>query len=428
MQIDLHHRFAVRLARVLYVERDGERRIGNFYRVIGIFERGVREPVAEGICHRLGVVVIAGVALAEHGVFIPRFIILIADVDAFLIDEVLLAAEGIIVIGVVEIAEVDHGGGGKIVVHIGIDQLARRVIGAVEHAGDGAQPLLAARAYPHDGHVPLHQGADFHRVEGVEEHRHLAAAERFHRQIDEGELVVGKFQHVLCGIFRGRDGDVRVLRAQPADDHDGGVAVSRGVGDAARHGLAHGVGSPRVLALALRVILPHGRVDLIASLFKHLFQGGRLRGIDRARAAARDQERLFGNAGTQKRYFAALCHGQALVLQQHAAFRLHTRGIVHFRRIQLALRGVIAGVVVGIDLVGVFHLDLLHGLLLERCGDEVGIGAGKQIADDENGEHDALQENPVPAEYFSCDPSGFHCLCLLTYRPATKPHSGLQIH
>ena len=362
LHVDLYHLFARRIARVSDLDGDGEGVVARVQREVGILELRIREAEAEGIDDRLFIVVIAGVARAHHFVGIAGLVILVADVDVFRVVVIVLSRlfvnvrEG-------EIAEVDHGGGGEIVVYIGVYQPARRVVFAAQQFGDGAQALLAARTHPEDGYVFIQQRAALHGVHGVEQDDDFI--EVFQCRADEGHLVVAEFQHGLIGVFDGGSPDVVAFLAHAADEDDGGVVIVfprivLGGGVCGKRGLADVVAALArgALARAFEVEIEHDGVDGKARVFKHFLHGRFQRGIDGRRAAAADVEGAVCTGRAEQRDALCVFEGQVLVLQQHAALRLYLLGEHRFVRLQFfqtVVIGLIVDAVDGIFFV-VYHL------------------------------------------------------------------------
>ena len=203
LHVQLHHFFARHVAFVGDAHGGGDHVVFHRQACKLLREIGVREAVAEGIVYLFVVIPVAaacehargrgGVALPEHAVFIARFIILIADVDALAEHRVLGAAR----------ADADGGSGSGDGVRIGIGDRARRL---VRRRRAGARRV---------GIDELARRAD------------LARQDLAHRFCAEGaqapDLQDGAHARVL---FEGVDGDGR---GRIDDDHDLAARLFGGV-------------------------------------------------------------------------------------------------------------------------------------------------------------------------------------------------------
>ena len=201
----------------------------------------VIQAIAEGEGHGLGIIVIAHVGIAQHGVFVAGFIVAVADVDAFLIDHIVFViglGEGQALfrrVGVGGHIGVLHSGRGGVVVAVGVYQTAGGIDLAAEQIADGADAALTHFAHPQAGVdaevLAAYGGLDYvqlHGVGGVQQQHDLFQGTGGFQlsQLAQDVLFLGTDgEHVAARVGRAHHGQVLALAAHTADDHDGGVVV-----------------------------------------------------------------------------------------------------------------------------------------------------------------------------------------------------------
>ena len=316
LDIDLHGLFARHITGVGDLDGDGVGVIGGIVADVHVadVEVGVAHAVAEGVSHDVAVGVVACVAAAGDEVLVAGLVVLVAYIDAFLIDHVGLALCGhIAALNIAFVGgggEVPHSGGAEVVVAVGIDQAA----GGVDLAGQDLGHGIDAG----DAHVTDPQcGVDVVLV--VLEEIDLQGVGRVDEDDDLFDLTVllhlGQVgQHVLLVLVQSQVvnlavGKVGTLTANTGQGDDSGITV---LGNAVFHvvgvdvpGSLGGGGTGRsnraaivagiVLSSAGGVEIPQGRVDGNADLFQGSAQGIGAGGINIAGAgAAVDQVRTGG--------------------------------------------------------------------------------------------------------------------------------------
>ena len=123
------------------------------------------------------------VAFAEHGVFVPRFVVTVTYIYALVIHNV-FARVGVGYrsrICKLKVAEILHCGGRERIVCVRIGKVSRRVYLADEYIGYGVHSHLAGAAYIQNCvDVVFFHPTEFHRVEGVENDDALVEVALFH--------------------------------------------------------------------------------------------------------------------------------------------------------------------------------------------------------------------------------------------------------
>src|SRR5699024_7084230 len=107
---------------------------------VAVSKVGVAQAVAKGERHGVGIGIVAGVAGAHDHIFVAGLIILVSDVNAFLIDHIgagICGDDALRVALVGDGGEVLHGGRRIVVVAVGIHQAAGRVDVAGKDLGHG---------------------------------------------------------------------------------------------------------------------------------------------------------------------------------------------------------------------------------------------------------------------------------------------------
>ena len=245
LQIYLHHLFTRSVSDVGDRHADVIVAAVLFHRIIAVLEIGIAQPVTEGIgdlvCIRPRPAprhdACGGVCIpaAEHRVFVARFIIAVADVDPFLIDDIAVvrfADIGIVVYfvdfaAVSEIAVVDGGGRRCGLICPGVRQMPGRVCLAHEDVDERFGRSIAAIADPEAGvDMIVFEGVDIHRI-GKGDHEDdlfdLSCGTEFAQPLQNALLLRRQIQFVrqrtaLAGDAPdGIDGDVSVRRHRFAD-------------------------------------------------------------------------------------------------------------------------------------------------------------------------------------------------------------------
>ena len=329
---DFHHVLAGAGTGVLHIHRDGAGSAvpGSF--VVGPLKGGVGQAVAEGIDHRVGIAVVAGVALAQDGILVAGFVVAVADVDALFIADVVVLGL-LAILGVVrEVTEVLGGGAAQRVGLVGIHGAAGGVDVAGEDLGQRIQAVVTHGRRGNDGMDvgELVDPAQVHRSAGVEQQHHIVKI--IIEVLQDGQFIgvglqVG-FALILrhIGMVVHGAGHIAALAHDAAEHED-------------RHGALHGIqqtffalhhrerafvdgevlviavthradAADIILAVALAVEVPQGFVHAEAAGFK-----GSL-------------EVAFGTADVSHRRMAhkteggtgAVGHLVGVVFQQHNAF------------------------------------------------------------------------------------------------------------
>ena len=322
----------------------------------------IGEAVAEGICHLFRIipaVVAAGVHAgaaarivdAEHLVVIARFIILIAYVDIFRIDDVLVFVLRVMV-GKSEVAEVANRGGGERIGRIGIGEMPGRIRLAREDVRDADEAHVARSAERQAGVyavLRILDPFDVHREGAVDQNDRLIefAGALDHPQQVLFFLMEREQRHAVC---IGNGIEVDALAAEARKQHDGDVVIFVRIRICQLGGikiLPHfaDVGSPRhsrrhPVDAAVLVCVEHGHVHV---------KPGRLKGAQQ-RAAARFFERRAAAVGRIYGIFDRIAE------QRHAHFvRRQGEGIVLVAQHDGALFH-------GADIEVVFRLDQLFAV------------------------------------------------------------------
>ena len=304
---------------------------------------GIRNTVTERVLHDFVIRVIARVRSAEYDVLIPRFVILVSDVNALGVRQIVVFRFGIAaVFPIFEVAHVLHGGRGEHVVSIGVHQSSRRIDFARKYAGNGRHTELAYAAHPQAGvHAVLVEKAQLHGVGRVEQHYYLVEL-----RADVGEqfaLVRVEFEYA-ARVFAVRGyghiaGQVAVF-APRARDHDyRGVIVRiiaafdfvrifgirdlvycKGIGFVILHALRKP--ADHSVHVFGRIKHPQRGIDRETLRFESVFE--RLAGAAAycARSARRAVNKVYGRL-TETAEPRALAERKRVVLvfQQHRSFR-----------------------------------------------------------------------------------------------------------
>ena len=241
LHIQLGEEFAVLIGVVLHFDDGGDVAVHaavNRHALDGLGVIKIAQAVTKGVEHFVGVIPRAalrcagcavGVALTHDGVKVTGFVVLVADVDTFRLDDVHAAVVGIrtaegaradiadflagitrvvitaddFVIREVVAADVLHRRDGLVVAHESACQRARRVDLAGQHVRD-ADGLVVVRAADVADAVHLVRAAlgdvgNHHVVAGVQQHDDLGAG--FLRRLDNRQLIGRKLQRIFAGCF-----------------------------------------------------------------------------------------------------------------------------------------------------------------------------------------------------------------------------------
>ena len=307
LDIDLHGLFAGHVAGVGDLDGDGVGVIGGIVADVHVadVEVGVAHAVAEGVSHDVAVGVVACVAVAGDEVLVAGLVVLVAHIDAFLVDHVGLSLGGHI--AALDIAfvggggEVPHGGGAEVVVAVGIDQAAGGVDLAGQDLGHGIDAGDAHVTDPQCGVdvvLVVLEEIDLQGVGGVDQQDGLfdgAVLLHLGNVLQHSLLVLVERQIVDLAV-----GKVSTLTADAGQGHDSGIAVLGNAvldlvgvdiprhlgGDLTGFGDHAALGASVVLAGADGVEVPQGGVDGDTDLFQGGAQGVGGGGINIAGAGA----------------------------------------------------------------------------------------------------------------------------------------------
>ena len=362
--------------------------IGVVCRVVGhavglLVELGVGQAVTEGVSDL--VVVVPGRArggpgggvrlpLAEHAVLVAGLVVLVAYIDAFLINHVGLALCGhIAALNIAFVGgggEVPHSGGAEVVVAVGIDQAAGGVDLAGQDLGNGVDAGDAHVTDPQRGVdvvLVVLEEIDLQGVGGVDQHDGLfddAVLLHLGNVLQHGLLVLVERQIVDIAV-----GKVSALAANAGEGDDGGIAVLGNAvlhivgvdiprhfsGDLTGGGDGAALGAGVVLACADGVEVPQGGVDGHTDLLEGSAQGVGGGGINvaGAGAAVHEVDTAVGEGadlgiGSQRQCIV-------VVHQQGSAFSLDLLGQGQTVVDHLLGRVEVTGVILG---VGVLVLQL----------------------------------------------------------------------
>ena len=336
---------------------------------VGPLEGGVGQAVAEGILYSGGVVIVTRVALVQGLVEVAGLVVLVAHVDAFVVEH-----GGLHVAAVIDhhhVAHVLHGGGGEQVVGEGVHQMAGGVYAAAQYVRNGTAGVAACAGGPQhrrDVGVILHP-AQLKGVVGVDHQNHVV--EVVVQVLDHAQLYAIRFQVVLVlilfnvGPVAHVAAQVTALAAGAGDEEDGdgafgflfglvgnggdGSLVDGPVLSATVH---DGAAAAGVGAVVVGVELPQGLVHL-----KTLLQqsGAHVAG-DGAHAGAGAAGQQIHRGGREQAQLGAGGHGQTLavlgvVVEQYKAFRTGFAGEFLLCGLQGFRVSDVAGVVGGIHAV-----------------------------------------------------------------------------
>ena len=307
LDIDLHGLFARHITGVGDLDGDGVGVIGGIVADVHIADSkvGVAHAVAEGVCHDIAVGVVACVAVIGDEVLVAGFVVLVAYIDAFLVDHVGLCLGGnIAALNVAFVdsgGEVPHSGGAEVVVAVGIDQAAGGVDLAGQDLGHGVDAGDAHVTDPQRGVdvvLVVLEEIDLQGVGGVDQQDGLfdgAVLLHLGNVLQHRLLVLVKRQIVDLAV-----GKVSTLAADAGQGHDSGIAVLGNAvldlvgvdiprhlgGDLTGSGDHTALGAGVVLAGADGVEVPQRGVDGDTDLFEGGAQGVGGGGINIAGAGA----------------------------------------------------------------------------------------------------------------------------------------------
>ena len=338
LDVEFHNILAGGEAGVLHRDRRGAEVAVPVHLQVRPFKISVAQTIAEGIGDGGGVIVIARVALLEHSILIAGFIVLVADIDAFRVVHIGIAGEGAILVHIAVVAEVLHGGGGQVVVHIGVHQTAGGVDGAGQNLSNRADAARRTGIPQHrvNAVFRLVRKVHLHGVGGADEHNHLV--EGFMHLGKQFLFVLVQFQVVFirrAAVAGHVIRQVVAFRARAHQHDDGRIVVI----------LVGGLDIRRIFAL--RHFVNHPAAGFGAVACRQAARAGRVagrgiegsqRGVDREAFVL---QHLLQNAAlvvdAEEADFAAL-HGQRVlfVLQQHRAFGdnqvRHLRMVIRVKR------------------------------------------------------------------------------------------------
>ena len=376
LDIDLHGLFARHGTGVGDLDGDGVGVIGGIIVDLHVADviAGVAQAVAEGVSHDVAVGVVACVAAAGDEVLVAGLVVLVAYIDAFLVDHVGLSLGGHI--AALDIAfvggggEVPHGGGAEVVVAVGIDQAAGGVDLAGQDLGNSVDAGDAHVTDPQRGVdvvLVVLEEIDLQGVGGVDQHDGLfddAVLLHLGNVLQHGLLVLVERQIVDIAV-----GKVSALAANAGEGDDGGIAVLGNAvlhivgvdipghfsGDLTGGGDGAALGAGVVLACADGVEVPQGGVDGHTDLLEGSAQGVGGGGINvaGAGAAVHEVDTAVGEGadlgiGSQRQCIV-------VVHQQGSAFSLDLLGQGQTVVDHLLGRVEVTGVILG---VGVLVLQL----------------------------------------------------------------------
>ena len=434
--VDLHHLTAgAGAAGVGHLHVEGKGPVSVSGGVVVLHgEVDVGQAVAEGVLDG-GVVVKAGV-VARQSLGGGGLVVAVAHVDALLIlDEGagLIAADGAVHVGVVELLEVLERGVLGQVVYIGVHGPAGGGHLAGEYVGQGPGALVADAAHPQGGVNAVGlvlQEAQLHGVGGVAHHDDLAEHTRVlllldvgeHLLLDAAQLQVGLVLVLLTGgVVAHVGGQVAALAANPADEHDGraviggegvlqavGVVLDGHLGDDVvdEHGRAHGRDEAAAGVLHRHVTHAGGHGHLIdrggdgvvgvevvevrVDGEAVLLQGGLVvhRATLSSRAARTGVDGV--HAGTAEQGHRPLAvrerQGAVVILQQHDALALNALGQLLTGGEQLFGAGIVGRVVVAIN-AGTALVLLDDGVTLAEVHVHDRVQRAGEDHVDHNGQH-----------------------------------------
>ena len=376
LDIDLHGLFARHGTGVGDLDGDGVGVIGGIIVDLHVADviAGVAQAVAEGVSHDVAVGVVACVAAAGDEVLVAGLVVLVAYIDAFLIDHVGLALCGhIAALNIAFVGgggEVPHSGGAEVVVAVGIDQAAGGVDLAGQDLGNSVDAGDAHVTDPQRGVdvvLVVLEEIDLQGVGGVDQHDGLfddAVLLHLGNILQHGLLVLVERQIVDIAV-----GKVSALAANAGEGDDGGIAVLGNAvlhivgvdipghfsGDLTGGGDGAALGAGVVLACADGVEVPQGGVDGHTDLLEGSAQGVGGGGINvaGAGAAVHEVDTAVGEGadlgiGSQRQCIV-------VVHQQGSAFSLDLLGQGQTVIDHLLGRVEVTGVILG---VGVLVLQL----------------------------------------------------------------------
>ena len=382
---------------------------------IAVAEIGVGQAIAEGIGHNVAVGVVPRVAASGDKVLIAGLVVLVAYVDALLINHIGAALFGDIAalnIAVIDGGrEVPHSGGAVVIVAVGIHQAAGGVHIADQNLGHGVDAGDAHIANPEGGVnviLVVLQEIDLQGIGRVDEHNNLLnLAVLLHLgQIGKQCLLI----LVECQIVDLAVGQVCALAADAGEGDDGGIAV---VGHAVFHLIgvdvprhlrgSRALGGNRTAACAGVVLtgtggveVPQRGVDGCAHLFQRGAQGvgGGSVNVAGARAAI-DQVHTGGREGADLRVLGKR-QGVVVVHEQGCALGLDLLA-EHETVVHHLLRG--SEVTGEVLCVGVLVFQLPEGTTNKRRNRVVEGGENLGKRDEYDHEHSAEDCQNLPRQH-----------------------------
>ena len=384
----------------------------------------VRQAVSKGELNRGGVVVAAGVPLAEHPVLIAGLIVAVADVDALLIGHVLVLvvvgggyAERAVArlnfrrVGIGVVVRVQGRGRGGGMVGDGIRQLAGGVDLAGKRLGHGVQAALSHIADPEAGldFGVILQPAQLRHIARVDQHDNLVERGVVLEHLQHARLVVGQGEKGAAALVGGQV-QVVLLAAGPGEDEDRRVAVVREggpdrVGILSGGTLVHPVdalgvikgvpGHPlaHVLPVVFLIEAPERIVDGIPRRLESLAQGGHVRRTDLAGAGAAVEHIHRGFGEQAQSLVRAQRKAAVLIFQEDHSLRLNLLAYPCRLAAQL-LQGIGAFKVLGIPLLPALNVHNHGHGLVQRGGDDGREAHGRVVQDQQQRKDERYHRAP----------------------------------
>ena len=370
--------------------------------------------MAEGEGHFPAVLlgIVTGIALTHNGVKVSGLVILVAHIDAFLIDHVgrSLIGDLAVKVGILQSNVVVHCRRRQVVVAVGIHQTAGGVDLARQNVGDGIGAADAQTADPQAGvHIVVIQEVHLQGIGGVDQHHDagdLALLLQAVRIGHQGSLVVVQRQVIEFGgdavaVHIAGECTVIAFAAHTGEGDDDGIAVgSDGIlhfsgivfridlgdgsltaqGGVLTAGAAFRCGVLQSGGILAVVPIPQGGIDLKAALFQCGLQAVSLGGVHVAGAGAAVGQ-IHGIDG-QGGNLCAFCQRQSAVVHQQGCafgFDLIAQGLTGFQTLGLGNAHALI-----IDGICVCILQFPEAV----AGNQQGDGVVKHAQNDVHGGHD----------------------------------------
>ena len=399
LHINLHYLFAPAVAGVSDIERNGHISVRIGFREIEVspLESCVRKTVAEGVLNGLGIIIIAGVAVAEHPVFVARFVILIADVNTFGIVYVVIVGALVVII-----AHILHGGRREAVVYDGVDEMTggRNFVSVpVQTREHVTQSVSARSARAREGDyggdiVVIFHPAHLHDVVCVDEDYYVVESSveviyNFKFGAVGLQVMLPRLtavsRHVPCEVgalaararkHEHRHGSVKsILQAGLAQYHGERALVYRPV---ERSAVIYGAFAALVIGtVAAFVEVPESLVYFKPRGFKPRFEV--CRKFKAARAGSRTAAYEVDGRVAEKAYSSVLSEGKhAVVFEQRCALHCHVGNDLLFVFIKFCGAAERALVILNVCALGVARRTV--GSFAERLFENVvELAEGKEV-------------------------------------------------